>query len=101
MCCYNTAGYEVPLESMEFITSYYTGMGHTGSIQTFFYCEVTDDMKVTGGGGIEEDGESIEVVHIPMDDCVELALKKNTIPRSAGLCFAITWFQLNKRPHLK
>ncbi|KOB64254.1 UDP-glucose pyrophosphatase, partial [Operophtera brumata] len=40
-------GYNVPLKSLEKITSYRSGVGVQAALQTFFYCEVTDDMKTT------------------------------------------------------
>ncbi|KAF9821306.1 hypothetical protein SFRURICE_005772 [Spodoptera frugiperda] len=39
-------GYDVPLRELHQIASYRAGVGVQGSLQTLFYCEVTDDMKV-------------------------------------------------------
>lgn len=33
-------GYNPPLESLESVTSFRTGVGHTGSLQYVFYCQV-------------------------------------------------------------
>ena len=89
-------GYSVPLESLEEITSCYSSIGHAGSKQTLFYCEVTDTMRCPGaGGGIQAEGEMIEVVHLPVEQVNTIALSPQQA-RSVGLCFALMWFQLHK-----
>ena len=75
-------------------------MGHAGSHQTVFYCEVTDDMKEGSGGGNVAEGELIDVVYIPLDEGIKLAFDQDK-PRSIGLCFALMWFEHYKRPLLK
>ena len=90
-------GYKVQFESLEHITSYYSSLGHSGSYQTMFYCEVTDDMREGRGGGNMAEGELIEVVHVSLEEGMEIALNKD-IPRSTGLCFALMWFEHYKKP---
>lgn len=46
-------GYDVPLQSIERITSFHTSVGFAGSKQTLYFTEVDDSMKVSDGGGVE------------------------------------------------
>ena len=92
-------GYEVSADKMECITSFYSSMGHAGSHQTLYYCEVTDDMKKSEGGGVATEGENIEVVNLPLHKGIEMVFKED-LPRSTGLLFALMWFEHYKRPLL-
>ena len=92
-----TTGYEVPLAKLECITSFYSSVGHAGSYQTLFYCEVTDSMKKSGGGGNVMEGEEIEVVNLPLEKSTELFFDQNK-PRSTGLLLALMWFEHYKKP---
>ncbi|XP_060117892.1 uridine diphosphate glucose pyrophosphatase NUDT14 isoform X2 [Heteronotia binoei] len=92
-------GYEVPLASLKRITSYRSGVGVTGSKQTLFYVEVTDEMKTGKGGGQPEEGELIEVVEIPLRDSMSFAFDE-TFPKTMGVMFCIMWFQSNIAPNL-
>ncbi|KAK3093479.1 hypothetical protein FSP39_016256 [Pinctada imbricata] len=88
-------GYKVPIEQIEKITSYRSGVGVSGSRQHLFYAEVTDDMKVGQGGGVQAEGEMIDVVEIPVDKCMDFVMDEE-INRPVGMMFAIMWFFENK-----
>lgn len=88
------------LESLECITSFCTSSGESGNVQTLFYCEVTDDMLESEGGGNISEGEEILVIHLPLKEGLELVFDKDK-PRTSGLLFAILWFEHFKRPILK
>uniref|UniRef100_A0A2D4IJE5 Uridine diphosphate glucose pyrophosphatase NUDT14 n=1 Tax=Micrurus lemniscatus lemniscatus TaxID=129467 RepID=A0A2D4IJE5_MICLE len=90
-------GYEVPVTSLKRITSYRSGVGVTGSKQTLFYAQVTDDMKSSEGGGQPEEGELIEVVEIPLQDSMKFAYDE-TFPKTMGVIFSFMWFQSNIAP---
>lgn len=92
-------GYDVPLESIQQVTGYQSSIGTSGSYQTMFYCEVTDDMQRGEGGGMAHEGEMIEVVHIPASNAVQFALDPSN-SRSSGLCFGFLWFDKTIRPNL-
>ena len=96
---FEETGYDVPLSNVEYVNAYYSSIGHAGSKQTMFYCEVTDDMMVHKGGGNEYEGELIEVVDVPLEDGMKLAMNGEAA-RSTGLCFAIIWFEHFKKPQL-
>ncbi len=84
-------GYDVPLENIERVTSYFSSVGHSGSHQTMFYCEVTDAMLVGGGGGVALEGECIDVVYLPTSQVLELLFNEE-VPKSSTFCYALLWF---------
>ena len=92
-------GYDVPLSSIEYVNAYFSSIGHAGSRQTMYYCEVTDEMMVHKGGGNEHEGELIEVVDVPLEEAMKLAMDGEAA-RSTGLCFAVVWFEHFKRQQL-
>uniref|UniRef100_A0A8D0B2Y8 Uridine diphosphate glucose pyrophosphatase NUDT14 n=1 Tax=Salvator merianae TaxID=96440 RepID=A0A8D0B2Y8_SALMN len=92
-------GYEVPITNLKKITSYRSGVGVTGSKQTLFYAEVTDEMKAGEGGGQPEEGELIEVIEIPLQDSMNFALDE-TFPKTMGVIFSFMWFHTNVTPTL-
>lgn len=70
------------------------GVGTNGSIQTLYYCEVTDDDKAAEGGGVED--EIIDVVELTMDECRNM-LKQGTTNNAPPSCLlGISWFLANK-----
>jgi UDP-sugar diphosphatase len=87
-------GYDVPLEKIEKITSFYTSVGFAGSRQTLYYAEVNQDMKVSEGGGV--DGELIEVVTLPSREA-EALIFNESIAKTPGLMFAFLWWK-NRQP---
>lgn len=84
-------GYNVPLSSIQRVTSFRAGVGLLGAKQEMFYVEVTDDMKISSGGGVEEQGEMIDVVELTKAEAKKM-LFDETIMRPAALLFGITWF---------
>ena len=92
-------GYDVPLSNIEYVNAYFSSIGHAGSKQTMYYCEVTEEMAVHDGGGNEHEGELIEVVNVPLEDAMKLAMDGEAA-RSTGLCFAVIWFEHFKKKQL-
>lgn len=92
-------GYDVPLDKLERVNSYCSSIGTGGTQQQLFYCEVTDDMLAHGGGGNTHEGESIEVVYIPVEESMKVIFDSSQ-PKSSGLCFGFCWFDKYKRPHI-
>ncbi|KAJ3659251.1 hypothetical protein Zmor_010952 [Zophobas morio] len=86
-------GYEVPLSSLVKIGSYRSGVGTLGSLQTAYYCAVTDDMKVSQGGGVGD--EIIDVVEMTLPE-VKKYIEQDKIPSPPSFLFAIYWFFVNK-----
>ena len=92
-------GYNVPLEALERVSSYCSNIGTAGTLQQLFYCEVTDDMLVGSGGGNTQEGESIEVLYIPVEESIQLVFD-DSLSKSSSLCFGFFWFDKYKRPLL-
>lgn len=70
------------------------GVGTNGSLQTMYYCEVTDDDKATVGGGVDD--EIIDVIEMSLDEARTMVTQgaENNAPPSCLL--GILWF-LNNR----
>ncbi len=85
-------GYDVPLEKIKKITSFYTAVGFAGGEQTLFFAEIDDDMKVNEGGGIDE--EEIEVVYLPVSQAEDFIFDEN-IAKTPGLMFSFLWYLKN------
>jgi len=82
-------GYSVPLESIEKISSFYTSVGFAGSKQILYYAEVDDNMRVSDGGGIDQ--EQIEVIYLPTNKAREFLFNESTA-KTPGLMFAFMWW---------
>lgn len=85
-------GYDVPLEKMEKISSFYTAVGFAGGRQTLYYAVLDDSMKVSEGGGIEN--EAIEVIYLKKEDTLEFMFDES-IATTSGLMFALMWYFRN------
>ncbi|GAU90373.1 hypothetical protein RvY_02796 [Ramazzottius varieornatus] len=88
-------GYQVSSNDLELVTSMRSNVGVAGSLQTMYYLEVTDDQRVSKGGGSDKEGELIEVVEIPVENVKEMMFDQK-LARPAGLMFALMWFFQNK-----
>jgi UDP-sugar diphosphatase len=87
-------GYDVPLFSIEKITAFHTAVGFAGGKQTLYYAQVDDSMKVSEGGGIDD--EAIEVVYLPLSE-VKTFMFDERIAKTPGLLFSFMWFLDEKR----
>eukprot|EP01083_Nonionella_stella_P078980 216461_1 len=83
-------GYEVPLESIEFITNYTRGVGILGATTAIYYAKIDESMKISEGGGCTDDNELIEKIWIPVKDSSAFVLQNDELP--PGLKFAVFWF---------
>ena len=73
------------------VTDSWSSIGTGGSNQTTYYCEVTDDMLTSGGGGNPLEGETIDVVYIPVSEARQF-LVDSSKKKAVGLCFGFMWF---------
>ena len=87
-------GYEIELNHLRKVTSFYTSVGFAGSKQTLFYVEVDETKRVSDGGGIDD--EQIEVVELSTCKANEFIFDQS-IAKTPGLMFAFLWWQNNKR----
>lgn len=82
-------GYDVPLDKLEKISSFYTAVGFAGGRQTLYFVELDESMQVNAGGGIEN--ENIEVIYLKREDTLEFMFDES-IATTSGLMFALMWY---------
>ncbi len=88
-------GYDIPLESIEKVTSFYTSVGISGAKQTFFYAQCDESMRVADGGGLEE--EDIEVIYISLSEAKKFMFDES-YQKTPGLMLGFYWFFEQKNP---
>ena len=86
-------GFNVPLEKIERITSFYTAVGFAGAKQTLYYCEVDEMMKEHDGGGVHV--EDIEVIYLDVNECNSFILDE-TKSKTPGIMYAMMWWLANR-----
>lgn len=64
-----------------------------------FYAEVTDSQRTGLGGGLAEEGELIQVEHLPLDGAQAFA-EDHSVPKTLGVIFGISWFLSRVAPGL-
>jgi len=82
-------GYDIPVENLEKVTSFYTNVGISGAKQTIYYGELTDAMQINAGGGLEE--ENIEVIYLPIKDAKSFMFDES-YQKTSGVLTAFYWF---------
>ncbi|WP_321311577.1 NUDIX hydrolase [Halarcobacter sp.] len=87
-------GYDVPLNDIEKITSFYTNVGVSGGCQTLYYAQIDESMKKHRGGGIND--EEIELLYLPLEDYKEFMFDESKA-KTPGLLFSFLWFLENKK----
>ncbi|XP_064149158.1 uridine diphosphate glucose pyrophosphatase NUDT14 [Loxodonta africana] len=92
-------GYRLAPSDLRRVAVYKSGVGLTSSNQTMFYTEVTDAQRGGPGGGLVEEGELIEVVHLPLDGAQAFADDPD-VSKTLGVIFGIFWFLSRVAPGL-
>lgn len=87
-------GYQVTVDQLEKITSFHTSVGFAGSKQMLYYAEVDESMKVSEGGGVDD--EQIEVVYLPVSEANSF-IYDESVAKTPGLIFAFMWWFGNKK----
>ncbi len=82
-------GFCVPLENIERITKVLSAVGTSGSEQVIYYAQVEESMRVSEGGGIDD--EQIEVVEVPISKA-KAFMYDESIGKTVGLMFAFMWW---------
>ncbi|KER24947.1 hypothetical protein T265_07509 [Opisthorchis viverrini] len=96
-------GFSVDPSSLQLIDSFHSGVGLLGNRMTMFYAELNESQRVPGaGGGLRDEGECIELIEWPIAK-IDTLLGPNPErpPCSTSLLYAISWFKLNKYPHIR
>ena len=95
-------GYDVPLQVIQPINSYFGSVAKNYAMQYLFYAEIVEDgdadkisKKVNNGGGLASEGEMIEVVELPIFKAKEFMMDESIV-RSSVLLFGISWWFLEK-----
>jgi UDP-sugar diphosphatase len=88
-------GFSVNVEKIERITSFHTSVGFAGSKQTLYYAEVDESMKVSEGGGIDD--EQIEVIYLPVSESKAFIYDEH-IAKTPGIMFAFMWWFDKNQP---
>jgi len=82
-------GFDILVENLEKISSFYTSVGISGTHQTLYYATCRDDMKVNDGGGLAD--ENIEVIYIPLDESKEFMFDES-YQKTTGVMMSFYWF---------
>ncbi len=82
-------GYDVPLEKIERVTSYYTSVGFSGAKQTMYYAEIDESMYSHAGGGIDD--EEIELFFLSVASAKTFMFDES-YKKTPGLIMAFYWF---------
>ena len=85
-------GYRV--DSVERVTSSFTALGFGANAQTRFYGEIDESMKVSSGGGVDD--EKIELIFIKRDEILSFIYDESKI-KAPNLQFSILWWMINKK----
>ncbi|KAL3267277.1 hypothetical protein HHI36_011408 [Cryptolaemus montrouzieri] len=88
-------GYNIPTDSLEYISSYKSEVGHKCGENHVLYTEINDEMKVASGGRIGE--HEVEIVEMTISEMRKYIQKSLPEMRSTP-CFLYTmiWF-LNEK----
>jgi UDP-sugar diphosphatase len=87
-------GFDVPLDTIEYVTKFYPAVGITGAFQKLYYAELCESMRVSDGGGLHD--EEIEVIYLPLVDAKTFMFDESK-KKAPGLMLAFYWFFENKR----
>jgi UDP-sugar diphosphatase len=87
-------GFDVPLQNIEKMTSFFTNVGISGAKQHLYYASINDSMKVSEGGGIHD--EEIELFYLDIKDTQEFIYDESKA-KTPGLMFAFEWFLKHKK----
>ncbi len=82
-------GYNIAVDTLEKISSFYTSVGISGTHQTLYYGEIDDSMIVSSGGGLEE--EEIEVIYLPTSEAKSFIFDES-YQKTTGVMLSIYWF---------
>lgn len=90
---FEECGYDVPIQNLQKVSTFFTSVGISGSKQTLYYAKIDESMKVSDGGGLEE--EEIEVVYLDVADAREFMFDES-FQKTPGMFMAFYWFFENQ-----
>lgn len=77
--CVEETGYKPRPENIQAADRMFSSVGFTTEVIHTFYASVSEADKVSSGGGLTQENESIEVVHMTSDELLEYMLDNNNI----------------------
>jgi len=91
-------GYHITTNDLKFIGKYVSLA--SGGHSYLYYCEVKNDQRLSQGGGLESEGEFIEVVHVGVEEAEKLLVGKGLDEvedgnLNYGAAFGMMWFLRN------
>lgn len=90
-------GYDVDVTTITHLTTYAAGVGIQGAFQSLFYTEVDESMKIQESGGLEDHGERIEVLALPLAN-VEAFVTDSNVAKTSGAMFGLYWAKCQGLP---
>lgn len=88
-------GFLVSPERLNKVVTFPSGVGSSVGTQTMFSVEVVDSDRVGEGGGLQEEGEMINVVEMTVKE-VEEYLARETVNSPVGFLYGVSWYLQNK-----
>ena len=82
-------GYQVQLDTIKKVTTFFTNVGISGAKQHLFYVEVDNSMKVGDGGGI--DSEEIFLEYLPTHKAKQFIFNEE-FAKTPALIFSVYWW---------
>lgn len=82
-------GYDVAVEQIEYITTFFPCVGTTGAKQSLFYAQIDESMHTGKGGGIHD--EAIEVIYLPLEESKKFMFDEH-YQKTPGMMMAFYWF---------
>lgn len=82
-------GFDVPVQQIRKISSFFTNVGVSGNRQHLFYAEIDEAMKQHAGGGVHT--EEILLEYIPRHQARAFIYDESKA-KTPGLMFAFYWF---------
>ena len=82
-------GFDVPLDKISKISSFFTNVGVTGNLQHLFFAAIDDSMKIHDGGGVHN--EQIILTYVPLRKA-KTFLYNEALAKTPSLMFSFYWF---------
>lgn len=87
-------GYKVNIQNIQKVTSFFTNVGISGAKQHLYFANISDNMKIHNGGGVND--EQIESYFLPVNSIDEFIFDESKA-KTPGLIFSLYWFLKNKK----
>ena len=84
---------------IEFVQTFRSSIGTGGARMSLFYAQVSEDDRISSGGGLSEEGEMIEVVELTLEEVKDL-LRQDCVNCPTFTLYGLQWF-LNKHQSQK